>query len=136
MPGVFRAAGYEEAGPASESWAPLKQSAPSALPALPVASRRAGPLAVRAQARGSSTPIVLASAIELKVEIEHVRFLGISGIQDHDMSEAKGNVHQQHPKWKYHRTGKSIIVQNSDAEAAASLQVYSPLVLSERWGAR
>ena len=51
-------------------------------------------------------------------------FLASAGIQDHDMSEAKGNVHQRHPKWKYHRTGKSIIVQNSDAETA----------LGEGWG--
>src|SRR6266704_2380446 len=51
-------------------------------------------------------------------------FLASAGIQDHDRSEAKGNVHQRHPKWKYHRTGKSIIVQNSDAEAA----------LGEGWG--
>src|SRR6266581_8418287 len=51
-------------------------------------------------------------------------FLASAGIQDHDRSEAKGNVHQRHPKWKYHRTGKSIIVQNSDAETA----------LGEGWG--
>src|SRR6266704_1094725 len=51
-------------------------------------------------------------------------FLASAGIQDHDMSEAKGNVHQRHPKWKYHRTGKSIVVQNSDAKAA----------LGEGWG--
>src|SRR5262245_60420566 len=34
------------------------------------------------------------------------------------------NINRQYPRWKYHRTGRSVIVKDADAEAA----------LGEGWG--
>src|SRR5215831_12751435 len=47
---------------------------------------------------------------------------GDSPPQVRKMAEEKPN--RQYPKWKYHRTGKSVLVQDADAEAS----------LGEGWG--